>query len=162
MEKERILTKEIIKTQCQLKGITVSSLEQKLGYANGALKKDGAMRSDRLLEVARELNVSMEFLMGVDEFYLNPIGKRDMDMAAAIFELIETDGGFDELIKNYSSLSMDDKYEVLSFTNRLFLQKEMPAYVPDIKKELQKLSVDELNSVIVYAQAVIDTRNNSN
>lgn len=162
MKKAKILTKEIIKEECILKGLTVSGLEQKLGYANGSLKKDGALRSDRLLEVARELNVSMEFLMGVDEFYLNPLGKRDAKLAAGIFELIETDGGFDELIEKYFNLSDTDRYEVLNFVDKLYLQKDIPAYTPDIKKELLKLSKDELNSIIVYAQAIIDTRDNVN
>lgn len=60
-------TQEIIKQLCESRGSTVSALEQKLGYANGSLKKAGSIKSDRLLEIANEFGVSMEYLMGTNE-----------------------------------------------------------------------------------------------
>ncbi len=55
---------ERIKETCEQRGTTVTALERKLNFSNGALKKDGPIRSDRLWLVASELAVSMEYLVG--------------------------------------------------------------------------------------------------
>lgn len=57
-------TQEIIKELCRNKGISVSALEQELGFSNASLKGNGAIKSDRLLAVAKYFGVSMEYLMG--------------------------------------------------------------------------------------------------
>lgn len=56
-------TQEIIKRLCDKKGISVSALEQELGFSNASLKGNGAIKSDRLFEVAKYFKVSMEYLM---------------------------------------------------------------------------------------------------
>lgn len=67
-------TQKIIKELCMTKGISVSALEQELGFSNSSLKGTGAIKSDRLLEVAKYFDVTMEYLMGEtepEEYYLN-------------------------------------------------------------------------------------------
>ena len=56
-------TPEIIKELCKSKNITVNSLENELGFSHGALKSPN-IKSERLLELARYFDVSMEYLMG--------------------------------------------------------------------------------------------------
>ena len=67
MMNEKGVTQKLIKELCEIKGITVAGLEKKLGFSNRSLTGDSAIRSDRLLEVAKFFNVSMEYLMGIDE-----------------------------------------------------------------------------------------------
>ena len=59
-------TNEIIKSLCKEHGISISSLEEKLGFSNGSIGKARIMASDRLLAVARYFNVSMEYLMDAE------------------------------------------------------------------------------------------------
>ena len=59
-----MITQERIKELCEQQGTTVTALERKLNISNGALKKDGPLKSDRLNSVAEELGVSMEYLVG--------------------------------------------------------------------------------------------------
>ena len=62
-------TLEIIRSLCKEKGISVTTLEEKLGYSNGSISKPStnAMRSDRLLSIAKYFGVSMEYLMGEED-----------------------------------------------------------------------------------------------
>lgn len=82
-------TQEIIKELCKKRGITVSSLEQELGFSNSSLKGTGAIKSDRLLAVAKYFGVSMEYLMGTEDvtsdnesYYFNDDAK---EMAQFLF-----------------------------------------------------------------------------
>ena len=70
-------TNEIIKDLCVKRGITISALEKELGFANASLAKSpGAIKSDRLLAIAKFFGVSMEYLMGEEaekeEYYYDP------------------------------------------------------------------------------------------
>ncbi len=56
-------TQDKIKKLCAMHKTTVTELEKKLGFSNSSLKKVGPIRSDRLLLIAKEFNVSMESLM---------------------------------------------------------------------------------------------------
>lgn len=61
-------TIEIIKNLCKKNGITVKQLERDLGFGNASInKKSGSISADRLLIVANYFNVSMEYLLGVEE-----------------------------------------------------------------------------------------------
>ncbi len=62
-----MITQERIKDLCEKQGTTVTALERELNISNGALKKDGPLKSDRLYTVAKELGVSMEYLVGATD-----------------------------------------------------------------------------------------------
>ena len=80
-------TLDIIKELCKTHGISLKSLEKELGYSNGSLSKAKVIPSDRIYEIAKHFNVSMEYLMGesldTDTYYFN---EDTRDMAQAIFE----------------------------------------------------------------------------
>lgn len=56
-------TSEIIRSLCRERGISVKNLEIELGFSNGSLTKGGTLRSDRLYEVAKYLEVPVEYLI---------------------------------------------------------------------------------------------------
>ena len=57
-------TLENIKTICrEKKKISITTLEQELGYSNGSLAKAKDIPSSRICEIANYLGVSMEYLM---------------------------------------------------------------------------------------------------
>ncbi len=61
-------TFENIKILCKSKGLSISRLETILGYGNGSLAKSKVLLSDRLYEIAKYFNVSMEYILtGKDE-----------------------------------------------------------------------------------------------
>lgn len=60
-------TAEIIRDLCKKNGVSITSLEQTLGFGNGSILKSKVMASDRLADVARFFNVSMEYLMDMPE-----------------------------------------------------------------------------------------------
>ena len=67
-------TLDIIKELCIKRGISIKSLEKELGYSNGSLAKAKVIPSDRVLEISKYFDVSMEFLMTGEEtggYYLN-------------------------------------------------------------------------------------------
>ena len=52
-----------IKQLCATKGTNISNLEKELGYGNGSLSKAKKIPSDRILDIAKYFNVSMEYIM---------------------------------------------------------------------------------------------------
>lgn len=83
-------TREIIKTLCEKKGISIQKLEKELDFSNGSIAKSGDnLKSERLLAVARYFGVSMEYLMGCENnnsdipYYLNDDAR---EMAEFMFE----------------------------------------------------------------------------
>lgn len=67
-------TTDVIRALCAGKGISVTELEKELGFSNGSLTKNNYIRSDRLRILADYFNVSMEYLMTGETFFLdNPI-----------------------------------------------------------------------------------------
>ena len=55
---------ENIKIICrEKKNISITTLEQELGYSNGSLAKAKDIPSSRVCEIANYLGVSMEYLM---------------------------------------------------------------------------------------------------
>ena len=70
-------TLDIIRELCTKNGISVKTLEKELGYSNGSLAKAKVIPSDRVLEISKYFDVSMEYLMTGKEkedstgYYLN-------------------------------------------------------------------------------------------
>ena len=60
-------TSDIIRKLCKENHISVTDLESKLGFSTGSLTKGSSLRSDRLYEVAKYFNVSMEYLLHGEE-----------------------------------------------------------------------------------------------
>lgn len=61
------MDKKIIYELCEKNGISISELEKTLKMSNGSLRKDGDIKSERLLAIAEYFNVSMDYLMkGMD------------------------------------------------------------------------------------------------
>lgn len=68
-------TLEIIKELCEKNGITIAQLEKELNYSNGSLSKSKTIKAERLMEIARRFEVTMEYLMTGecdDNYYLDP------------------------------------------------------------------------------------------
>jgi len=61
---------DIIKSLCDGRGINISLLEKELGYGNGSLAKAKKMPAERIHEIAKYFNVSMEYLMPGDDLEL--------------------------------------------------------------------------------------------
>lgn len=56
-------TGDKIRELCKENGISVTKLEEKLGFGNGSLTKNAYLRSDRLYVVAQYFGTTMESLM---------------------------------------------------------------------------------------------------
>ena len=101
---------EKIRQKCREKGISVTVLEEKLGFGNGSLTKKGAsIRSDRLFEVAKALDTPMEFF--VDDDYSERIAKTyyiDDETAQTALEIKEDYGVlFDAFRSSYREKLVD-------------------------------------------------------
>lgn len=73
-------TSEIIRKLCKENHISVTDLESKLGFSNGSLTKGSFLRSDRLYEVAKFFNVSMEYLLHGDDIFKNDENIKDIPL----------------------------------------------------------------------------------
>lgn len=54
---------DIIRQLCKSRGITITQVENDLGYSNGSINKAKSMSADRLYQISQYFNVSMEYLM---------------------------------------------------------------------------------------------------
>lgn len=63
---------EKIKKLCDIKGISISTLEKNLGLSNGSIaKSNNAMKSDRLAAIAKYFQVTTDYLLGMEEIQKN-------------------------------------------------------------------------------------------
>lgn len=83
----------------QEKDLSITSLEQELGYSNGSLSKAKDIPSSRIFEISKFLNVSMEYIMNGEKPEIPQI-KFDNDKL--------------ELIELYSKLEKEQKEAVLN------------------------------------------------
>ena len=106
---------ERVKTICKEKKIPISKLESDCGFANGYIGqlRKGVFPDDRILKIAEDLNVSVDYLM---------TGK-DMEFT---IEMAEIDGQLimmDKILKEYAiklcNLSKEDKNYIMSMIDRL-------------------------------------------
>lgn len=78
-------TVDRVKAVCKSKKIAISTLEKDLGYSNGYIGKlkKGALPDDRLVDIAKYLNVSVSYLIGWDDAItgLNKAGMSEIDVA---------------------------------------------------------------------------------
>lgn len=52
---------------CDEKKVTIAEVEKALNMSNGSLRKNGDIKGERLLALAKYFDVSMEYLMGEKE-----------------------------------------------------------------------------------------------
>lgn len=63
-EEEKIVeTIDVIRQMCSSSGMSLSQLENELGYGNGSIAKAKNMSADRIYQIAKFFGVSMEYLM---------------------------------------------------------------------------------------------------
>ena len=62
----------IKKLSREKKNISITTLEQTLGYSNGSLSKAKDIPSSRIAEIAKFLDVSVDYLMTGKEFEFSP------------------------------------------------------------------------------------------
>lgn len=60
---------------CHFNGTTIAELEKKLGYSNGSIKKSSSqtVRSDRVIEIAANFNVSPMYLLSDEQYDICPV-----------------------------------------------------------------------------------------
>ena len=126
VEKIRLLSRQKL-------NMSLTELEECLGWGNGSLSKKGYMRSDRLLIVASKLGVTMDSLMNDD--------LKTFDTAAE-FELAYLRQGGNHSIE----LSETEKELILSYRAASDDIKAAVCAVLGVKKdsELRKESVSNL------------------
>lgn len=91
-------TLENIKKICrEKKNISITALEQELGYSNGSLAKAKDIPSSRIREIAKYLDVSMDYLMTGDKPEIPEFEPENL-----------------ELIELYSKLKTEQKSAVLN------------------------------------------------
>lgn len=66
------MDRQILENLCKSRNTSISALEKTLNMSNGSLKKGGRINCDRLLQIANYFDVSMEYLMGVEEIKKAP------------------------------------------------------------------------------------------
>lgn len=105
-------TLNIIKDLCKRNGTSIKQLEKELDYGNGSLAKAKTIPSDRILDISRYFNVSMEYLM---------TGKEDnISISNAMLDVeISEDTELKEAIKKYYSLDDRKKKHVIELINLL-------------------------------------------
>lgn len=104
---------ERIKETCKKKkNISLTTLEQELHYSNGSLAKAKDIPSGRIMEIAKYLGVSMDFIMTGEDF------KHSAEDALLDVQISE-DFELKEAIKKYYSLDDRKKKHVIELINLL-------------------------------------------
>lgn len=98
---------ERIKSLCRTKkNISITTLEQTLGYSNGSLAKAKDIPSSRIMEIANFLEVSVEYLMTGND---NRFSIENAELMADIMlnnEMLET-------IKKFQKLNNEKKKHII-------------------------------------------------
>lgn len=119
-------TVDRVKAVCKSKKIAISALEKALGYSNGYIGKlkKGVLPDDRLVDIARFLDVPVSYLTGWNDAVsnLNNVGMSEIDVAEEM--------GIDPSVMN-NILSGNDAYSAEAVSKfitvaSLLAQKEKP------------------------------------
>jgi transcriptional regulator with XRE-family HTH domain len=103
---------ERIKQLCrEKKNISITTLEQRLGFSNGSLSKAKDIPSSRIVQIADYLEVSVDYLMtGEEKENKMPIFEYSSDIM--------------ELIKLYSQLNKEQKSAILNMMRSFALTNQ--------------------------------------
>lgn len=82
---------EYVRNVCKEKGISISSLEKRCGFANGYLnpKKLNKLPYDRAVLIAEILNISVDYLLTGEEKESNPVYYTNEETAKLAQEMFE-------------------------------------------------------------------------
>lgn len=103
---------ERIKQLCrEKKNISITTLEQRLGFSNGSLSKAKDIPSSRIMQIADYLEISVDYLMtGEEKENKMPIFEYSSDIM--------------ELIKLYSQLNKGQKSAILNMMRSFALTNQ--------------------------------------
>ena len=112
---------EYIRNICKERGIPISSLEKKCGFANGYLnpKKLNKLPYDRALLIADILNISVDYLMTGEEKEDVPIYYTNEETAAVAKKLFEEDKVLFEVYRS------SDKDRLVEYAKKLKALRDM-------------------------------------
>lgn len=106
---------ERIKKLCkEKKSISITALEQELGYSNGSLAKAKDIPSSRIMEIAQFLGVSTDYLMTGEEKDSNELPNQ-----ADLWIKIRHDKELVDALEKYMKLSGRKQKHVLDTINVL-------------------------------------------
>lgn len=112
-------TLDIIRELCSKNGISLKSLEKELGYGNGSLAKAKVIPSDRILELSKYFDVSMEYLMTGKEKEESPIYYTNEETAAVAQKLFEDDKVLFDVYRS------SDKERLVEYAKKLKALRDM-------------------------------------
>ncbi|AWC29287.1 helix-turn-helix domain-containing protein [Bacillus cytotoxicus] len=122
---------EIIKQLCQKRGISISKLEEELGFGQNTIYqwKKRTPSVERVQKVADYFNVSTDYLLGrTKNKYWELTEKDEKDIQKKLEELIEDMGNADALAFSKGSEPMSEETKqllIISLENALRLGKQM-------------------------------------
>lgn len=102
----------IKETARKKRNISITVLEQELGYSNGSLAKAKDIPSSRIAEISKHLGVSMEFIMTGEE------SKFSKDRALLEVQITD-DEALMKRLKKYMELTEEKKKLILDMIDNL-------------------------------------------
>lgn len=107
-------TLESIKKICrEKKNISITTLEQELGYSNGSLSKAKDIPSSRIAEISKYLDVSMEYLMTGKETRFT------VEQANIDVQLARQQKRIKEYMLKFANLSEEKRNHIMSLIDML-------------------------------------------
>lgn len=107
-------TLESIKKICrEKKNISITTLEQELGYSNGSLSKAKDIPSSRIAEISKYLDVSMEYLMTGEETRFT------VEQAKIDVQLAKQQKRIKEYMLKFAKLSEEKRNQIMSLIDML-------------------------------------------
>ena len=107
-------TLESIKKICrERKNISITTLEQELGYSNGSLSKAKDIPSSRIAEISKYLDVSMEYLMTGEETRFT------VEQAKIDVQLARQQKRIKEYMLKFANLSEEKRNQIMSLIDML-------------------------------------------
>ena len=107
-------TLESIKKICrEKKNISITTLEQELGYSNGSLSKAKDIPSSRIAEISKYLDVSMEYLMTGEETRFT------VEQAKIDVQLAKQQKRIKEYMLKFANLSEEKRNQIMSLIDML-------------------------------------------
>ena len=119
IEVEMEKTLERIQFLCEMRGITIAELERNLHYGNGSLKKPKSIKNERLRDIAKYFNVSVDYLIDGnldDLIHLQEIAAQigvpnNLDELLKLQRQEKTSEEINDLLNRVRGLKFDEKNE---------------------------------------------------
>lgn len=105
---------ERIKKLCrEKKNISITTLEQKLGYSNGSLSKAKDIPGSRIMEIAKFLGISVDYLMTGEDTKFSP------EMAMIDVELTNMSLDMKKYALKLANLPEDKQKQIMNLIDML-------------------------------------------